>query len=40
MGAAARRRAPAGTDFANRKKNMKGFKNFLLRGDVITIAVG
>src|SRR5260370_3393134 len=31
---------PAGRDIANRRRNMRGFKNFLMRGDVIVVAVG
>ena len=32
---------PARTDFAERRRNMfRGFKNFLMRGDVIVVAVG
>src|SRR6266699_5889204 len=26
--------------FTNRRRNMRGFKNFLMRGDVIVVAVG
>ena len=32
--------APGRTDIANRRRNMRGFKNFLMRGDVIVVAVG